>query len=145
MLKVKLFQMNLIPVHLVVFFKRITPTVKSHTVGAIYEDSYDRTNMFNKAVGKCPEAEILLEGQPIRCLIDTSSQVSTVTEGFSRKLLKEKTHLTDLTRWLMFMIKKYLFAQKKKMQVEVSCDEHNVKWDDLPFKPNLGDIELTTL
>lgn len=29
-------------------------------------------------------------------------------------------------------------------QVEVSCAEHNVKWDHLPFKPDLGDIELTT-
>lgn len=41
------------------FFKRITPTVGN------YEDSYDRTNIFNKAVRKCPEAESLIEGQPM--------------------------------------------------------------------------------
>ena len=62
--------------------------MESQTVGENNEDSYDRFNIFNKAVGKCPEVEVLMEGQPIRCLIDTGSQVSTVTETFFRQLLK---------------------------------------------------------
>lgn len=33
-------------------------------------------------------------------MIDTGSHVSTVTESFIRKLLKEKPHLIDVTRWL---------------------------------------------
>ena len=69
-------------------------------MGDINEDSYDRLNIFNKAVGKCPEVEVLMEGQPIRCLIDTGSQVSTVTETFFRQLLKEKPQLLDVTKWL---------------------------------------------
>ena len=72
----------------------------SHAVGENYEDSYDKLNIFNKTVGKCPEVEVLIEGQPIKCLIDTGSQVSTVTETFFRTLLKEKPQLIDITRWL---------------------------------------------
>ena len=69
-------------------------------MGENYEDSYDKLNIFNKTVGKCPEVEVLIEGQPIKCLIDTGSQVSTVTETFFRTLLKEKPQLIDITRWL---------------------------------------------
>ena len=69
-------------------------------MGENYEDSYDKLNIFNKTVGKCPEVEVLIEGQPIKCLIDTGSQVSTVTETFFRTLLKEKPQLIDILRWL---------------------------------------------
>ena len=67
-------------------------------MGENYEDSYDKLNIFNKTVGKCPEVEVLIEGQPIKCLIDTGSQVSTVTETFFRTLLKEKPQLIDIIR-----------------------------------------------
>ena len=67
-------------------------------MGANYEDGSDRLNIFNKAIGKCPEVEVLIE--PRKCLLDTGSQVPTVTGTLFRKLLKEKPQLIDVTRWL---------------------------------------------
>ena len=36
-----------------------------------------------------------------------------------------------------------IFVRLERMQVDVSCDGQELKWDDLPFKPDLGDVELT--
>ena len=36
-----------------------------------------------------------------------------------------------------------IFVRLERMQVDVSCDEQELNWDDLPFKPDLGDVELT--
>ena len=39
-----------------------------------------------RAVAACPEVEVLFQGIPINCLIDTGSQVTTITESFFRRL-----------------------------------------------------------
>lgn len=39
-----------------------------------------------RAVADCPEVEVLLEDITINCLIDTGSQVTTITESFYRRL-----------------------------------------------------------
>lgn len=39
-----------------------------------------------RAVADCPEVDVLLEDMPITCLIDTGSQVTTITESFFRRL-----------------------------------------------------------
>ena len=41
-----------------------------------------------------------IEGKPISCLIDTGSQVSTITESYFRDLLKSEPKLIDVTKWM---------------------------------------------
>ena len=50
--------------------------------------------IFNIVTGKCPEVDIEIENQPIRSLIATGSQVSTISESFFL------TILYDITRWM---------------------------------------------
>jgi hypothetical protein len=38
--------------------------------------------IFNIITGKCPEVDIEIENQPIKSLIATGSQVSTISESF---------------------------------------------------------------
>ena len=38
--------------------------------------------IFNIITGKCPEVDIEIENQPIKSLIATGSQVSTISECF---------------------------------------------------------------
>lgn len=41
-----------------------------------------KEQFLERAVGKCPEVEIHAGGVAIRCLLDTGSNVSTLTESF---------------------------------------------------------------
>lgn len=77
--------------------KPAASTVKSRAVEAA-----DRTQNGNikQLVGTCPEIEALIGGQKAMCLIDTRSQVSTITEEFYSELLKEQPTIHDVTRWL---------------------------------------------
>lgn len=59
-----------------------------------------KEEVLRRAVAKCPEVEICLEGVPYKCLIDTGSQVTTVTESFFRNLLQSKPELHDVTKWM---------------------------------------------
>jgi len=74
--------------------------VKSHTLTDSPSDSLEeRQYIASKAISKCPEVEVLIEGVPCYCLIDTGSEVTTVTESFFNQYLKECT-VRDTTRWL---------------------------------------------
>ena len=56
--------------------------------------------ILQKAVGKCPEKIVKIEGSSCRCLIDTGSEVSTLSESFFHDLLHSKPALHDVTKWL---------------------------------------------
>ncbi|CAG2250379.1 unnamed protein product [Mytilus edulis] len=58
------------------------------------------TEIFNNVTGKCSEIDILIENQPVRSLIDTGSQVSTISETFFNSLLEKKPVLYDITKWM---------------------------------------------
>ncbi|CAC5383311.1 unnamed protein product [Mytilus coruscus] len=49
---------------------------------------------------KSPETEIVVENQSVIALIDTDSQVSTVTGTYFNTLLEKKPILHDITRWM---------------------------------------------
>ena len=51
-----------------------------------------------RAVAACPEVEVLFQGIPINCLIDTGSQVTTITESFFRRL--SYCNLLDVGNWI---------------------------------------------
>lgn len=53
------------------------------------------------AVGKCPEVDVRIDGVPVRCLLDTGSNVSTLTESFFRENLHgEDKDLHCTYKWL---------------------------------------------
>jgi hypothetical protein len=56
--------------------------------------------VLNGAVGDCPEMDVSMEGHVIRCLIDSGSQVTTITESFYKQLLKSKPTLHDTNEWM---------------------------------------------
>jgi hypothetical protein len=56
--------------------------------------------ILNNITGKCPEVDIEIENQLIKSLIDTGSQVSTISESFFNNLLKQRPILYDITRWM---------------------------------------------
>lgn len=47
-----------------------------------------RQQLIERAVGKCPVVDLKLNNVPARCLLDTGSQVSTVTDEFFRQHLQ---------------------------------------------------------
>ena len=60
-----------------------------------------KEHFLENAVGKCPEVDIEIGGISFRCLLDTGSNVSTLTEGFFRDHLHgedEDMHCT--AKWL---------------------------------------------
>ncbi|MCG8049521.1 MAG: reverse transcriptase family protein [Candidatus Thiodiazotropha endolucinida] len=63
-------------------------------------DSLSKTEILHRGVGKCPRVTAYIEGVPCSCLIDTGSEVSTVTETFFRNLLESKPHLYNVTKWM---------------------------------------------
>lgn len=63
-------------------------------------DSNTRQSVLKIAVGECPEIDILIGEEPVRCLLDTGSQISTITESFFRKLVGKKSELIDVTKWM---------------------------------------------
>ena len=58
-----------------------------------------RQTILKRAVGQCPEVNILIEGQSVRCLIDTGSQVTTVTESLFNSL-SDCILFKDVTKWI---------------------------------------------
>lgn len=45
--------------------------------------------LFSKAIGKCPEADVIIGGVKVCCLLDTGAQVSTMTERFYRENFRD--------------------------------------------------------
>lgn len=65
------------------------------------QDILTKERFLQHAVGKCPEVDIQIGGVPLRCLLDTGSNVSTLTENFFRDHLHgedEDMHCT--AKWL---------------------------------------------
>ncbi|KAK3526080.1 hypothetical protein QTP70_014642 [Hemibagrus guttatus] len=60
-----------------------------------------KERFLERVVGKCPEVDIQIGGVPVRCLLDTGSNVSTLTESFFRKNLHgEDKDLHCTSKWL---------------------------------------------
>lgn len=60
-----------------------------------------KERFLERAVGKCPEVDICIGGVPVRCLIDTGSNVSTLAESFFREHLHgEDQDLHCTAKWL---------------------------------------------
>ncbi|KAI8776913.1 Transposon Ty3-I Gag-Pol poly [Biomphalaria glabrata] len=57
--------------------KRQPTVVTSRATEGLTKDS-----VLNKIAGTCPTVEVLIEGVPLLAMVDTGSQVSTVTESF---------------------------------------------------------------
>ena len=64
--------------------------------GSLEKGIKDRIS--DKAVAACPEVDIFIEGLPVRCLVDTGSQVTTITESFFEKL--KDCSLVDIGKWI---------------------------------------------
>lgn len=60
-----------------------------------------KERFLERAVGRCPEVNIHIGGVPVRCLLDTGSNVSTLTESFFREHLHgEDKDLHCTAKWL---------------------------------------------
>lgn len=60
-----------------------------------------KERFLERAVGKCPEVEIHIGGVAVRCLLDTGSNVSTLTESFFKEHLHgEDKDMHCTTKWL---------------------------------------------
>jgi len=59
-----------------------------------------KERILSRGVGYCPTTTVLIEGKEVNCLIDTGSQVSTVTETLFRNLLDAVPKLRDITKWM---------------------------------------------
>lgn len=57
--------------------------------------------MFERTVGKCPVVDIRIGDVTVSCLLDTGSQVSTITESLFREhLLGGNKDLLSTSGWL---------------------------------------------
>lgn len=60
-----------------------------------------RDDVFSRAVGKCPIANVKLGGVPVPCLLDSGSEVSTITESFFNENFRSKgKSLLSTSGWL---------------------------------------------
>ena len=65
------------------------PTVDENFLDSVSTD---------RLIGKCPIIMVDITGFKVRCLVDTGSTVSTLTESFYNQFLKESTNLqTDIS------------------------------------------------
>ena len=57
--------------------------------------------VFERAVGSCPVTTVKLGGVQVRCLLDSGSQVSTITESFFNQHFRPRgSNLLDINKWL---------------------------------------------
>lgn len=64
-------------------------------------DPLTKERFLERAVGTCPEVIIHIGGEPVRCLLDTGSNVSTLTESFFREHLHgEDKDIHCTAKWL---------------------------------------------
>lgn len=65
------------------------------------EEVPSRDDIFSRAVGKCPIANVKLGGVLVPCLLDSGSEVSTVTESFFNENFRSKgSNLLSTSGWL---------------------------------------------
>ena len=55
----------------------------------------------NNLIGQCPTSSISINGQQVKCILDSGAEVSTVTESFYRKhLCPEQCPVSDSSSWM---------------------------------------------
>ena len=74
--------------------KLTSSTVKSHTAEGDTRDSF-----WTRAVGKCPRVTLKIGGVKIEAVVDTGSQVTTVTEAFYAKHLGKSLFLAPRNKY----------------------------------------------
>ena len=79
------------------------PVTESQVAGTSESFNSDRGSFLYKAVGKCPEAIVHIGPVEMRCLLDSGSQVSTITESFFEKKLMGKGVIKDV-----FLVRSFL-------------------------------------
>lgn len=73
--------------------------MRGETIGS--SDITSRNRLLERAVGKCPIVEIKIKGVNTSCLLDTGSQVSTLTESFFRDSLSDHSQqMLSTSGWL---------------------------------------------
>ena len=63
----------------------------------------DKSTVYEKAVGKCPVVTVRLDGADVPCLLDSRSEVSTITEEFFKDHFRPLGK-TILTYWRLVEI-----------------------------------------
>lgn len=77
----------------------MSQAIRGEATGSKVTLSHDQ--LLQRAVGTCPVVEIRVGGVSIPCLLDTGSQVSTITEEFFRKHLEgEDEDVLSTSGWL---------------------------------------------
>lgn len=59
-----------------------------------------REQIIERAIGKCPVVDLKLNGRSAHCLLDTGSQVSTMTDEFFRKYIGNDESMLATNSWL---------------------------------------------
>ncbi|KAL6489612.1 hypothetical protein MHYP_G00033530 [Metynnis hypsauchen] len=59
-----------------------------------------REQIIERAIGKCPIVDLKLSGIPAHCLLDTGSQVSTITDKFFKEHIGDSENMLATTSWL---------------------------------------------
>ncbi len=83
----------------------LTQAVQKFTLHCTQPESVnqisDRDRLLKHAVGKCPVVDLKIGGVDVSCLLDTGSQVSTITEHFFKEhLAGEEKDMLYTTGWL---------------------------------------------
>jgi len=74
--------------------------MRGQSVGSTPKDS-DHDRLLQHAVGKCPVVDLKIGGVIVSCLLDTGSQVSTITEHFFKEhLAGEVDDMLSTSSWL---------------------------------------------
>ncbi|KAI3351186.1 hypothetical protein L3Q82_005611 [Scortum barcoo] len=78
----------------------MSQTTRGEVAGSSGETP-DRNMILERAVGECKIVEMKLQGVTVPCLLDTGSQVSTISESFFREHLAEKgENIQSAFEWL---------------------------------------------
>ncbi len=74
--------------------------MRGQSIGSNSVDT-SRDRLLERAVGKCPVSNLKINGVSAACLLDTGSQVSTVSECFFREhLFGEDKDMLSTAGWL---------------------------------------------
>lgn len=78
----------------------MSQAVRGQSIGSTNMDT-SRDRLLERAVGKCPVANLSINGVSVACLLDTGSQVSTISESFFREHLSgEDEDILSTAGWL---------------------------------------------
>ena len=83
-----------------------------------------REQVIERAIGKCPVVNVKLGNTAASCLLDTGSQVSTITDEFFRKhLLGNEDIMLSTSGWLKITAANGLeIPYKKLVLLFATCD-----------------------